>query len=137
MGKSGFNSKNATKTEVSVYKDAIEMVEKSYEIYSEVNDKEGMQLVADTMANINIRATMLTDPDETKQITKYDYNTGARMPYEVIEIWNETEVKLEITRDGKDLEKIKKTKYEVVPMDKKEGDATAVEDAEAKEAIAG
>jgi tetratricopeptide (TPR) repeat protein len=135
--KSGFNSKTATKTEVSVYKDAIEMVEKSYEIYSEVNDKEGMQLVADTMANINIRATMLTDPDETKQITKYDYNNGARMIYEVIEIWNKTEVKLEVTRDGKDLEKIKKTKYEVVPMEKKEGDATAVEDAEANEAIAG
>jgi tetratricopeptide (TPR) repeat protein len=128
--KSGFNSQNFTKADVPVYKEAIEMVEKAYEIYSELGDKAAIELVSDTMANINIRATMLNEPDETRQIAK-----GHMEIFEIVEIWNKTEIKLEVTRDGKDPEKIKKTKYEVVPMEKKE--SAAVEDDSPMAEIAG
>merc|ERR1712176_809663 len=119
--KSGFNQKNFVEPELKEYKESIEMVEKAYEIFTEIGDKAGIEMVSDTMANINIKATMLNDPDETRQITKNG------QVIEVVEIWNKTEVKLEITRDGMDTEKILKTKYEVVPMEKKEkeGDAAA------------
>jgi uncharacterized Ntn-hydrolase superfamily protein len=136
--KSGYNKQSVKDADVPAYKESIEMVEKAYQIYTEIDDKEGIELVSDTMANINIRATMLNEPDETRQINKT--TPWERSPigtiYEIVEIWNKTEVKLEITRDGKNYDKIKKTKYEVVPMEKK--DAAAVEDETGKAAeIAG
>lgn len=131
----GYSKAAHKESDIPAYKEAVDMVERAYELYEEIGDKESMQLVADTMANINIRATMLNEPDETREIHK---GTSGIQLVEVVEIWNKTEVKLTITRDGKDREKILDTKYEIVPMAKETKDTDAALENSAKPAaIAG
>uniref|UniRef100_A0A7S1RMQ5 Uncharacterized protein n=1 Tax=Alexandrium catenella TaxID=2925 RepID=A0A7S1RMQ5_ALECA len=78
---SGFNASIFKDYDMESYDKALGMVKEAEDIYTALNDKEGLALILDTQQNVTIRATMLQEPDETKQIIKDN------KPLEIIHTW--------------------------------------------------
>jgi len=79
--KSGFNPSLFKDFDMETYDKALAMVNEAEEIFKELNDKRGLAEIDETKQTITIKATMLNEPDETKQIVKDN------MPMEVIHKW--------------------------------------------------
>eukprot|EP00421_Protoceratium_reticulatum_P065873 CAMPEP_0168416020 /NCGR_PEP_ID=MMETSP0228-20121227/30530_1 /TAXON_ID=133427 /ORGANISM="Protoceratium reticulatum, Strain CCCM 535 (=CCMP 1889)" /LENGTH=496 /DNA_ID=CAMNT_0008429843 /DNA_START=46 /DNA_END=1536 /DNA_ORIENTATION=- len=67
---SGYNAARFRDFDMETYDKALGMVNQAETIYRDMNDKEGLEQILETQQNITIRATMLNEPDETKQVTK-------------------------------------------------------------------
>jgi len=80
--KSGFNANLFKDYDMESYDKALGMVKEAEDIFTKLNDKEGLRQIFETQQNITIRATMLQEPDETKQVIK-----GTK-PCEIIHTWH-------------------------------------------------
>mmetsp|Transcript_49233 Transcript_49233/g.157475 ORF Transcript_49233/g.157475 Transcript_49233/m.157475 type:complete len:495 (-) Transcript_49233:222-1706(-) len=80
--KSGYNVAFFKDFDLASYDKALAMVHQAEELYKEIKDKEGLDSIVETQQHITIKATMLNEPDETKQIVK-----DARL-IEVVHKWN-------------------------------------------------
>jgi len=80
--KSGFNANLFKDYDMESYDKALGLVKEAEDIFTQLGDKEGLALILETQQNITIRATMLSEPDETKQVIK------GLQPSEVIHTWH-------------------------------------------------
>jgi len=66
--KTGFNQNFLKDYDLESYEKAIDMVNQAYELFVKAKHQDGIRAVAETSQNVTVRAAMMNDPDETRQV---------------------------------------------------------------------
>lgn len=80
--KMGYNEDHYVEPDMAAYEEAVGMLNTATEFFTNLRDKENLELALESQRQVTIKVTMMSDPDETRNFVK---NTQLQ---QTIQTWN-------------------------------------------------